>query len=160
MFQFQVGSGAFLDITNLSYPVTTATGGSIGAIDLSGIAALQNIGTGTNVTFRVVNYGGTSAAGTWYVSDVANSTALDLAVQGTVTPVVAIGVPTLSVQLINASVVLSWPASFVGFVLQENGNLDTTNWTLFGGTVSSNATTMSVTNAAPTGKKFFRLLHP
>jgi len=51
------------------------------AIDLSGIGALQNV-TNT-VTFRIVNYGGASG-GTWYIYDVANSTAADLAVQGIV----------------------------------------------------------------------------
>jgi len=35
-----------------------------------------------NVTFRIVNWGGTSASGTWYIFDVANSTAPDFVVQG------------------------------------------------------------------------------
>jgi len=85
VLQYQVGSGAFNDITNLSYP-SSGSGASIGAIDLSNIAALQNIGTGTNVTFRIVNYGG-GPSGTWYIYDTANSTAPDLSVQGIVTQV-------------------------------------------------------------------------
>jgi hypothetical protein len=59
-------------------------------INLSGISNLQNVGAGTNVTFRIVNWGGTSSAGTWYVFDVANSSALDFALQGTVAPVVVL----------------------------------------------------------------------
>jgi hypothetical protein len=47
------------------------------------------VGAGTNVTFRIVNYGGGSG-GTWYVFDTANSTAPDLSLQGTVTPVVTL----------------------------------------------------------------------
>ncbi|MDX1914062.1 MAG: DNRLRE domain-containing protein [Methylophilus sp.] len=84
VLQYQIGSGAFVDITTLSYPVTASTGSSIAAIDLSSVAALQNVPAGTTVTFRIVNYGGTSSAGTWYVFDVANTTALDLEVQGSV----------------------------------------------------------------------------
>lgn len=129
VLQFQTGSDTFNNITNLSYPVTTSPDGSIGSIDLSTFTALQNVGIGTNVTFRIVNCGGTSSSGSWYISDVAGGIAPDLALQGTVTPIVAIGVPTLSVQLTNASVVFSWPSSFTGFVLQQKSNLNTTNWT-------------------------------
>jgi DNA/RNA endonuclease G (NUC1) len=90
VLQYQVGAGAFADITNLSYGSTS--GASFGAIDLSGFAPLQNIGAGTNVTFRIANWGGGSG-GTWYVYDTANSTALDLAVQGAVTQVLTANAP-------------------------------------------------------------------
>ncbi len=85
--QYQVGSGPFTDITSLSYPTNTSTGSSLSAINLSGIAALQNVGGGTNVTFRIVNFGGGSS-GTWYIFDVSNSAALDFAIQGVVAPIV------------------------------------------------------------------------
>ena len=87
LLQYQVGSGPFTDITDLLYPSTSSGGDSLAPINLSGITDLQNVGAGTNVTFRIVNYGGGSS-GTWYVFDVANSTAPDLALQGTVSPVV------------------------------------------------------------------------
>ena len=38
----------------------------------------------TTVTFRIVSWGGTSSSGTWYIFDVANSTANDLEISGTV----------------------------------------------------------------------------
>ena len=85
MLQYQIGSGAFNDIASLSYPSNTSSGGSLSPINLTVISALQNVGPGTNVTFRIVNDGGGSA-GTWYVFDVANSPAPDLVVQGTVSP--------------------------------------------------------------------------
>jgi uncharacterized repeat protein (TIGR01451 family) len=83
VLQYQIGSGAFTDITVLSYPANTSSGGSLNPINLTGIPALQNVGPGTNVTFRIVNYVGGSG-GTWYVFDVASSTAPDFVVQGTV----------------------------------------------------------------------------
>jgi uncharacterized repeat protein (TIGR01451 family) len=89
LLQYQIGSGAFADIAALSYPSNTSSGGSLSPIDLSGISALQNVAAGTNITFRIVNWGGTSSAGTWYIFDVASSIALDFVVQGTVSPVVA-----------------------------------------------------------------------
>lgn len=82
--QYQIGAGSFIDVASLSYTATSSSGGSIGSIDLSGVAALQNVPGGTTVTFRIVNYGGTSSSGTWYVYDVAGSTASDLEVSGTV----------------------------------------------------------------------------
>ena len=41
VLQYQVGAGAFTDITALAYSSTSSSGASLGAIDLSGIAALQ-----------------------------------------------------------------------------------------------------------------------
>src|ERR1035441_9301351 len=79
LLQYQIESGAFADIAALSYPSNTSSGGSLSPIDLSGIAALQGVGPGTNVTFRIVNWGATSAGGTWYVFDVAGSAAPDFA---------------------------------------------------------------------------------
>jgi 2',3'-cyclic-nucleotide 2'-phosphodiesterase (5'-nucleotidase family) len=85
-FQYQIGSGAFTDIApQLSYTSTSSSGASLSAIDLSRVSDLQNVSPGTTVTFRIVNYGG-SSAGTWYVFDTANSTANDLEIQGTVAP--------------------------------------------------------------------------
>jgi 2',3'-cyclic-nucleotide 2'-phosphodiesterase (5'-nucleotidase family) len=82
--QYQIGSGTFTDITTLAYTTTASSGGSIAAIDLSTVAALQNVASGTPVTFRIVNYGG-GAGGTWYLYDKAASTATDFEIQGSVT---------------------------------------------------------------------------
>jgi DNA/RNA endonuclease G (NUC1) len=160
VLQYQIGSGTFTDITNLSYSSTSDNGSSIGAIDLSGFASLQNVGAGTNVNFRIVNYGGTSSGGTWYIFDTANSTAMDLALQGTVTASSVPGVPTLSITLTSTNtLIISWPLAPAGF-LQQNSNLTTTNW-------------VNVTNAAnvvggqnqiilPTSSEnnFFRIIYP
>ena len=68
-WQYSVGtSGSFVNIGSpITWgTVTTATGNPQTAIDLSGIADLQNLGGGTTVTFRIVNMGATSSGGTWY----------------------------------------------------------------------------------------------
>ena len=41
LLQYQVGSGAFTDVTALSYPTNTSGGASLSPIDLLGISALQ-----------------------------------------------------------------------------------------------------------------------
>jgi len=87
VLQYQVGSGAFSDITNLAYTSSTSAGGSIGPVNLSGISALQNV---TNeVTFRIVSFNGTGSSGTWYIFDVSASTNADFAVQGIVSEITA-----------------------------------------------------------------------
>ena len=99
VLQYQIGTGAFVDAASISYPSNTSGGGSLSPINLSGISALQNIGGGTNVTFRIVNFGGSSSVGTWYVFDVTNTTALDFVVQGTVQAPIT---PDLTVTLMHA----------------------------------------------------------
>lgn len=84
VLQYRLGDGAFVDIANLNYDSSSSSGSSLGPIDLSGVAALQNIGAGTNVTFRIINYSGGSS-GNWYVYDKGGSSAPDLAFTGTIT---------------------------------------------------------------------------
>jgi hypothetical protein len=55
-------------------------------MDLSAIADLQNVPGGTNVTFRIVSWGGASAAGSLVFYDASNTVALDLIIKGTVAP--------------------------------------------------------------------------
>ncbi len=101
LLQYQLGSGPFTDVAALTYPSSSSGGAAMSPIDLSGVPALQSVGAGTNVTFRIVNWGGTSSAGTWYVFDAANSTALDFAVQGIVAPAI-VPVADLSISLAHA----------------------------------------------------------
>ena len=163
VLQFQVGTGAFSDITNLSYTSTLSAGASIGAIDLSGFAALQNVGAGTNVTFRIVNYGGSSSAGTWYVFDTASSTAPDLAIQGTVTPLViatnppalppVFTLPTLTNNQFRFTVTGTTGSNYV---LQAATNLNAPLWI----SLSTNAAPFVFveSNAALFSQRFYRAL--
>lgn len=84
VLQYQIGGAAFVDAAALSFTSTASAGASVAAINLSGVAALQNVPAGTTITFRVVNYAASGAGGTWYLYDVANTTASDLEVSGTV----------------------------------------------------------------------------
>jgi endonuclease/exonuclease/phosphatase family metal-dependent hydrolase len=75
LWQYQLNSGAWVtigDFTN-QFSSTSTSGGSV-TVSLAGINDLQNLAAGTVVTFRVVPYGATSSAGTWYVYDGGNNT--------------------------------------------------------------------------------------
>jgi endonuclease G len=135
VLQYQIGSGTFNDVTNLNYPVTSSSGGSIGAIDLTGFVALQNIGAGTNVTFRIVNYLGAGPSGSWYVSEVVGSTAPDLALSGTVTQVLSVTNPPAIVPALSASMFTGGQFQFTlagttgsNYVVQAATNLAAPAW--------------------------------
>ena len=138
VFQYQVGSGAFVDVATLSYSSSASAGASIGPIDLSTISALQNIAAGTVVTFRIVSYGATSATGTWYVFDVSNSTAADLALTGIVNPVVA-GTPDLTLAKTHTG----------SFTQGDTGKAYTLTVTNAG--TASTSGTVTVTDTLPSG---------
>ncbi|MFN3408840.1 MAG: endonuclease/exonuclease/phosphatase family protein [Limisphaerales bacterium] len=87
LLQFAVGDSSFADLTSLAFPSTLGSGASLGTVDLSGVAALQAVPAGTNVTLRLVLFGGTSASGTWYVFDTLNNPNLDFVIEGALTPV-------------------------------------------------------------------------
>jgi hypothetical protein len=159
VLQYQIGAGAFSDVTNLSYP-TASSGASIGAIDLSGIPALQNIGANINVTFRIVNYNGGSA-GTWYIYNTAGTTAPDLAIQGTVTQLVAVtNAPAIapsfsSVAYISSQLRFTLTGT-VGsnYVVQAATNLMSPTWVA----LLTNAAPFAFvdSNAANFGRRFYR----
>ena len=161
VLQYKIGAGAFTDITTFSYASTT--GASLGPVDLSGISALQNV-AGNTVTFRFVNYGASSAGGNWYIFDVANSTAPDLAVQGIIGTVsAATNPPVAAAQLtaprINAGqfqMLVTGTASS-NYVVQFSTNLAAPGWL----PVFTNASPFTFTDlnfAVP--QKFYRAVAP
>jgi hypothetical protein len=86
--QYSLDGTTFTTITTLSYTSTSSSGAALGPVDLTGISALQNVGPGTTVTFRLANYGGTASTGTWYLYDVGTDAGVaDFGLTGTITPV-------------------------------------------------------------------------
>src|SRR5262249_30280093 len=81
--QYSTNGTTFVDITSLAYGVqgTAISAASIGTFDLSGIPALQNLNSNTTATIRIVNWGGTSFAGTWYIGN-GNASGADFEIQG------------------------------------------------------------------------------
>jgi len=99
-WQFQIGTGAFVDIgTPITWgTVTTAEGNPQAAIDLSGITELQSVAEGTVVTFRLVLWGATNAGGTFYFNDAAGSAANrpGLSIFGELVSTAAVATPVFS----------------------------------------------------------------
>jgi len=155
VLQYQVGSGAFTDITNLSFSSTS--GASLGPIDLSSIIALQNIGAGTNVTFRLVFYSATDVGGNWYLFDFGVSTAPDLAISGTVAPIAPpsgppADPPTLSTPSLagNQFIFQLTGTATSNYVVQVSTTL--TNWV----SLQTNPAPFWYTNSIGQPQQFFR----
>ena len=85
LLQYQLNNGAWVtvsDVTN-AFPDTSSSGANA-TLNVSNVAALQNIAAGTNVNFRLTPYGATASTGTWYIY---NQTGNDLTIKGTTTVV-------------------------------------------------------------------------
>lgn len=135
VLQYQIGNGAFTDIALLAYPISPTSGASLNAIDLSGVDNLQNVPAGNVVTFRIANYAATSTGGTWYIYDVANNSAPDLAIAGIVTSVSIPGnsppaQPMLSQPALNGDALTFTLSGTPGtnYVIQFATNLAGGNW--------------------------------
>ncbi|HZM06082.1 MAG TPA: choice-of-anchor tandem repeat GloVer-containing protein [Candidatus Saccharimonadales bacterium] len=64
--------------------------------------------------------------------------------------------PTLAIESSGNAVVISWPLSVTGWILQTNNNLVTGSWGNYAGAITNN----SLTNSPPKGSLFFRLANP
>ena len=72
------------------------------------------------------------------------------------------GAPQLTIILNSQlpTAMVSWPSPSAGFVLQQNTDLNTTNWTAAPQMVSDNGTNKFITVSPPVGNRFYRLFKP
>jgi hypothetical protein len=78
---------------------------------------------------------------------------------GIISTVVTPNAPPLTITLTPTNaVVISWPSPSIGFVLQQNSNLNTPNWSATLQTPTDNGITKSIVVQAPLGNLFFRLI--
>jgi hypothetical protein len=71
------------------------------------------------------------------------------------------GAPTLRIVLTSTNAaVVAWPSPSVGYALQSNTNLATTNWLDVSNTVSGVGGENQVIIPSAGGKQYFRLFHP
>jgi len=123
--------------------------------------------------FKIAGGGGTSTGGTYQVSGTIGQHdaggpmtngqySLIGGFWSVITVVQTPGAPLLTITFNSQlpTVTVSWPASATDFVLQQNFDLNTVNWTPVGLPVSTNGATLSVTISPPAGNLFFRLNSP
>jgi hypothetical protein len=117
--------------------------------------------------YKIAGGGGTSTSGVFSVSGTIGQPDAGGAMSGgnfsvtggfwsLIAVVQTAGAPWLTITHSGHSVIISWPSPSTGFVLQQNSNLATTNWTT-SGVISDDGTNKSITITSPTGNLFFRL---
>ena len=71
------------------------------------------------------------------------------------------GGPLLTIfGTITNTAVVSWPSPSAGWVLQQNTNLNTTNWVTPSESIADDGTNKFITVNPPTGRRFYRLHKP
>jgi hypothetical protein len=71
------------------------------------------------------------------------------------------GAPQLNIVLTPTNTAMvSWPSPSTGYALQQNTNLNGTNWVTPSETVNDNGVIKFIIVNPPTGNRFYRLLHP
>ncbi|MEZ5047638.1 MAG: endonuclease [Chitinophagaceae bacterium] len=84
LLQYSIDGSPYDSIAAVSFTSSASSGASIGIIDLSSIAALQNIHASKQIQIRLLLFGGTG--GTFYLYDKSVSTAFDFGITGTLFP--------------------------------------------------------------------------
>ncbi|MCW5550734.1 MAG: hypothetical protein KIS67_01075 [Verrucomicrobiae bacterium] len=115
--------------------------------------------------------GGTSTGGVYSVSGTIGQpdagtvmTGGDYSLTGGFWSAVAVQTPGAPLLAIAATptntVVISWPSPSTGFVLQQNTNLASTNWTAVATSPADDGNTRSVIISPQVGNRFYRLQNP
>jgi len=83
LLQYQLNNGSWVTVSDTAnlFTDTTTIGGNA-TVNLSSVAALQNLAGGTVVNFRFTPYGATTTTGTFYIY---NQTGNDLTINGSYT---------------------------------------------------------------------------
>jgi hypothetical protein len=71
------------------------------------------------------------------------------------------GAPLLTIQLTAShTAIVSWPSPSTGFTLQQNSDLNTTNWVPATQAVADNGTEKFIIVNPPVGNRYYRLFKP
>jgi len=107
-WQFSLDGVAFTNIGSaITWGGTTnASGNSQSAINLSTVSDLQDIPSGTTVTFRLVNWAASTAGGTWYINNF--QTGNDLIIRGSIEAAMPVDLLSFDATLRNGQTYLDW----------------------------------------------------
>lgn len=151
--QYSTDGINYTDIATMTYSAThTAQTTSLTNV-LSGIPALQNVPSTTINYFRIVNWGATGTAGTWYVNNASPVTMPDFQVIGNVS---STGVGPFNLVVTPASIATNAGAT-VSFAVMAQGDTPSYFWYknssagLIASATTATLTLPNVTGADATG---------
>ncbi len=136
---------------NTSVVITGNNFNGTTTVEFNGLHATFSINSDTQITASVPR-----GATTGPISVIAaGGLAVSAGTFTVTTPVVT--QPTLNIALVKTDIVLSWPSTATNFTLQQNPDLNPTNWNTFDGTITADGSNQTATLATPAGNLFFRL---
>lgn len=111
-WQYSIDGTAFFDagVSDISYTGTATGGNDQSSVDLSGIAALQNVPHTTLITFRLLGWGASATTGTFAIGRSATSDPADvsLALSGTLSASLAAPVATPATVVTQNEFTANW----------------------------------------------------
>jgi hypothetical protein len=140
----------------------------IGICTLTGPALAQNYSVDW---FTIDGGGGTSTGGVYSVSgsigqpDAGTMSGGSYSLSGGFWSLLSVvqtpGSPSLSITLTTTNTALvSWPSPSTGFAIQQNGDLNTSNWTAPPEAITDNGTNKFILVSPPAGNRYYRLFKP
>jgi Immunoglobulin I-set domain len=148
--QYSSDGVTYTDVLPLIYSAPGIPNTSNLVMNLSGVAALQNVGSSVTNFFRIVNWGATGSAGTWYVNNASPVTMPDLQVIGTIS---SAGVAPFDL-VVNPTAVSTNAGATVAFTVTSQGDTAIDYWYKVVGSSTNlipTATTSTLTLANVTG---------
>jgi len=122
--QYSTDGMNYTDISAMTYSSThTAQTTSLTNV-LSGVPALQNVPSSTINYFRIVNWGATGTAGTWYINNASPVTMPDFQVIGTIS---STGVAPFNVSIAPSSIATN-AGGTAAFTVTAQGDLPIYSW--------------------------------
>lgn len=70
------------------------------------------------------------------------------------------GAPLLAISRTNSVVLVSWSSTSTNWILQQNANLNSTNWITAPESITYNGTSQFIIVNPPAGNRFYRLYRP
>jgi hypothetical protein len=145
--QYSTDGINYSDIASLTYSAAgvSVTGGLTN--NLSGVAALQNVSSSVTNFFRLVNWGATGTAGTWYINNASPVTMPDLQIIGNIS---STGVAPFNLSVAPTSVTTN-AGSTVTFTVTAQGDVSSNFWYKIVGSATNlipgaNSTTLTLPN--------------
>jgi len=68
--------------------------------------------------------------------------------------------PRLTIKRSSTNLIVSWPAIWANWTLQQNTNLAAGSWNSYSGSIGNDGTTKTAADSLPSGSRFFRLSNP
>ena len=145
---FTPGTGT----ASTSVVITGTNFGGTTTVKFNGMNTTFTLNSSNQITASVPSGATTGPISVLAAGGLATSSSTFTVTSPVVTP------PTLTIALLGSDLVITWPSAATDHALQQNLDLNPTNWTTFPGPITDTGINKTATLTAPAGNLFFRLM--